>query len=117
MPEAPLFEQELETFNAHLPHWQANGIGGFALIKGIIVRGTYETENDAINVGYETYGNVPFLVKPIVELAPIITINQHTLDQIYPKHRQLGLRRFGRSIIDFFYLASYYVKTPNSEKN
>jgi hypothetical protein len=80
MPKAPLFEQELNIFNEHLPSWQAKGIGGFALIKGVEFRGTFETENDAIDVGYKTFGNVPFLVKPIVEVVPIDKINQNSLN-------------------------------------
>lgn len=64
-PEAPIFEEEYKTYYAHVPEWLAKGIGGFALIKGGEVHGPYETQNDAITVGYKTYGNVPFLVEPV----------------------------------------------------
>lgn len=62
-----LFETEQGIFCEHLDEWLVQDIGRFALIKGTEVRGLYDTQNDAITVGYETYGNVPFLAK---EIAP-----------------------------------------------
>jgi hypothetical protein len=80
-PEKPLFEQEFEVFNANLPDWLARGLGGYALIRGTEVRGPYETQNDAINIGYETFGNVPFLVEPVVDKKPTVTLHEITSDQ------------------------------------
>ncbi len=37
-------------------------------VHGDEVAGFYETEGDAISEGYRRYGNVPFLVKQVVEV-------------------------------------------------
>lgn len=63
---AQLFDTELDVFQARLPEWLAHDIGRHALIKGNEALGPYDTQNDAITVGYQTYGNVPFLVKEIL---------------------------------------------------
>ena len=40
----------------------------FALIKDSNVIDIFDTKNDAIRQGYERFGNVPFLVKQILEV-------------------------------------------------
>jgi hypothetical protein len=62
----PLAE-ELATFDAHRDELLGSAPNKFVLIKGSEILGTYETETDAINEGYRKLGNVPFLVKHIVE--------------------------------------------------
>lgn len=61
-------EKELETFEAHKVELLAKSCGRFALVKGDEVVGTFDTTDDAIQHGYERFGNVPFLVKEIVEI-------------------------------------------------
>jgi hypothetical protein len=48
--------------------------GKFVLIKDDAIVGTFETFNDAVNRGYEEFGNVPFLVKEIVEIETPIEL-------------------------------------------
>ena len=59
---------ELETFAAKKNELLATASGKYALIHGTELAGTFDTENDAINEGYQRWGNVPFLVKQIVEV-------------------------------------------------
>ena len=59
---------ELETFAAHKVELLATARGKYALVHETEVAGTFETEGDAISQGYKLYGNVPFLVKQIVEV-------------------------------------------------
>ena len=60
-----LFATELGVFRDHLEDWLVHDIGRHALIRGTEVLGPYDTENDAIKIGYDTFGYVPFLVKEI----------------------------------------------------
>ena len=62
---------ELETFAANKAELLATARGKYALVHGTDVQGTYETEGDAISQGYRLYGNVPFLVKQIVEIDQV----------------------------------------------
>lgn len=59
---------ELETYAAHKAELLAFANGQYVLIHGAEVGGTFETEQDAVNRGYGQYGNVPFLVKQVVEV-------------------------------------------------
>ena len=63
-----MLKQELETFEAHKKELLGKAIGKFVLIKNDKIIGMSDTANDAINRGYEEFGNVPFLVKEIVEV-------------------------------------------------
>src|SRR5579862_9748276 len=63
---------ELKTFDALLPQLLESDLGRWALIKEAELRGVYDTENDAIKVGYQTYGNQPFLTRQILEHQPIL---------------------------------------------
>ena len=75
-----LFETELGVFHERLDEWLTRDIGRFALIKDSEVRGPYDTQNDAISVGYETYGNVPFLTKEILPVERPATFTR----EIFP---------------------------------
>lgn len=58
--------KELETFESHKDELLRSAANRYALIHGVEVVGTYESESDAINEGYRKFGNVPFLVKHVV---------------------------------------------------
>lgn len=67
-----VLEKELRTFESHREGLKARAMGKFALVSGGELVDVFETENDAIAQGYKRYGNVPFLVKQIVEVdAPL----------------------------------------------
>jgi hypothetical protein len=60
-------EQELETFERNRSALLGTAKGKFALVKGAQVVDTFESQQDAIKRGYDLYGNVPFLVKQVLE--------------------------------------------------
>ncbi|HUC95407.1 MAG TPA: hypothetical protein VMR76_00420 [Candidatus Saccharimonadia bacterium] len=71
----PIFAREFETFYTQLPKWLAQGVKGFALIKGS-ESSVFETQNAAINAGEDMYKDrLPFLVEPISETREIIIAN------------------------------------------
>jgi len=61
-------QEELETYEAHKVELLSKAKGKFALIKGKEVVDVFDTSQDAIRQGYERFGNVPFLVKEILEI-------------------------------------------------
>lgn len=63
-----LLKKELEIYNAQKSELIGKSKGEFALIKDDQVIDTFDTKIDAIRQGYERFGNVPFLVKQIVEV-------------------------------------------------
>lgn len=60
-------ETELRYFSEHRGDLLKAAAGQFALVKGDTLIGTFNSETEAIRNGYETLGNVPFLVKKITE--------------------------------------------------
>ena len=66
MPE--LLEKEIETYNAHKSELVVQSKGKYVLIKDDRIIGVFDSEMDAAHQGYERFGNVPFLVKQVVEV-------------------------------------------------
>ncbi len=62
------FEKELAVYEAAKPGLVAHELGKFVLIRDGQVVNTFDAELDAIKAGYQKFGNVPFLVKQIVEV-------------------------------------------------
>jgi hypothetical protein len=62
---AEVLELELKTFEEKRLTLLAEHEGKFVLIKGDQIIGTFESQQDAIAVGYREFGNVAFLVKQI----------------------------------------------------
>lgn len=60
-------ETEMRYFNEHRAELLRDSAGKFALVKGEGLLGTFDSEAAAIRHGYETLGNVPFLVKQVTE--------------------------------------------------
>lgn len=60
-------DTELRYFNEHRSDLLKNAAGKFALVKGDVLLGTFDSETEAIRHGYQTLGNVAFLVKQITE--------------------------------------------------
>lgn len=61
-------KEELRTYEAHKAELLSKARGEFVLIRGEDVCDVFETREDAIRQGYERFGNVPFLVKEILEV-------------------------------------------------
>jgi len=77
-----LLEAELETFNQFLPTLLETDLGRYALVQGEAVDSAWDTENDAIAVGYRTYGaTTPFLVKQILPFEIPVEITRITVPE------------------------------------
>jgi len=63
-----ILKKELLTYEAQKNELIGKSKGKFALVKEDHVLDVFDTKNDAIRQGYERLGNVPFLVKQIVEV-------------------------------------------------
>ena len=64
-------EREIETYRRKLPELLANA-GKFVVIHGDEIAGTFDTHADALAVGYDRYGDRPFLVRQIRETEPVL---------------------------------------------
>jgi hypothetical protein len=53
--------------------------GKFVLIKGRKVYGRYEAKFDAIDAGYERFGNVPFFVHKVTEVEEPASVISHLI--------------------------------------
>jgi len=63
--DAPVLAQERETFAAHRAELLSETPGMYALVHEDEIAGAFDTEMDAVRVGYRLFGNVPFLVQKI----------------------------------------------------
>jgi len=63
-----LLRNELNTYDKQKNDLIGKSKGKFVLIKDNQIIDVFETKNDAIRQGYERLGNVPFLVKQILEV-------------------------------------------------
>jgi len=63
-----VLDTELKTYEEHRERLLGTASGKFVLIRNDQVEGVYDTKMDAINQGYKQFGNVPFLVKQILEV-------------------------------------------------
>mgnify|MGYP000617676323 CR=1 FL=1 len=59
-------DTELKTFNSCRPLLASKCHGDFALIKDNELIGLFSKQYDAIAEGYRRFGNVPFLVKEVL---------------------------------------------------
>ncbi|MBV9492695.1 MAG: hypothetical protein JOZ54_00490 [Acidobacteria bacterium] len=60
-------ERELRFFEQHRIEWMETVAGKYALVKGVELVGTFDTETEAVGAGFRRFGNEAFLVKRIVE--------------------------------------------------
>lgn len=74
-----LLDRELQTYDEHKHELLSKGIGKFALIKDDKIIEIFDSQADAIRRGYEQFGNVPFLVKQIVEVDLPLNFTSHML--------------------------------------
>ena len=71
MQNNPL-EVEIEFFESKRSELLAKASGEYALIHGKELVGTFKAEEDALKIGYERFGNSPFLVKQILEFDEVL---------------------------------------------
>lgn len=62
-------ETELRYCNEHRSELLHNAAGRFALVKSEALIGTFDAETEAIRHGYQTLGNIAFLVKQSPKLT------------------------------------------------
>jgi hypothetical protein len=72
-------ETELRYFNEHRAALLNDAAGKFALVKAEELIGVFDSETAAIRHGYQTLGNVPFLVKQITETDIPLTFTSFNL--------------------------------------
>jgi hypothetical protein len=71
-----VLDTELETYEKNRERLLGEHAGNYVLIHGTEIVGAYESERDAIYQGYEKFGNVPFLVKRVVEIeTPVYLVS------------------------------------------
>ena len=63
-----VLEHELRTYEANREQLLGTSNGKYVLIKGDQIVGIFDSNLDAIRQGYEKFGNVPFLVKQVLEV-------------------------------------------------
>jgi hypothetical protein len=63
-----VLDTELETYERNRERLLGEYEGKYVLIHGEEVVGAYDTELDAIRLGYQKFGNVPMLVKRVVQV-------------------------------------------------
>jgi hypothetical protein len=67
MEEKSLLAEELAHFESIKSKLLASNKDQYALIKGHDLVGTFTTFEEAYKAGVEKFGNVPFLIKQVVE--------------------------------------------------
>src|SRR5947209_7381461 len=61
-----LLADELALFEERWQQFLAEAYGKYVLIKGNEIAGFFDGEMDAVHVGWDRYGAVPFLVRRVV---------------------------------------------------
>jgi hypothetical protein len=74
-----VLEKELQVYKLRKKELLGKAKGKFVLIKGDEIIGVFESQIDAINHGYEKYGNTPLLVKEILEFEIPRTLSSSLL--------------------------------------
>lgn len=74
---------ELDYFNKNKEELLKKYPGQFVLIKNETMKGSFTTQEEAYNVGIEQMGNVPFLIKQVVENEPITSHPALTVGIMY----------------------------------
>ena len=64
----PILDAELKTYEKNRDQLLGTAEGKFVLIQNNQVVGICDSKMDAIAMGYQQFGNVPFLVKQVVKV-------------------------------------------------
>jgi hypothetical protein len=67
-------ERELKTYKQHRSTLLVNARNKFVLIHQNEIAGVFSTYGHAAEKGYERFGNVPFLVKQVLEEEPVLVV-------------------------------------------
>lgn len=74
-----LLQRELQTYEINKADLLKRGENRFVLIREDSIAGLFDTEADAVTSGYQTYGNVPFLVRHVVRKERPVVFISHLL--------------------------------------
>ena len=72
-------ETERRFFEESRDWLMQKNAGKFVLIKGRRIYGFYEAKFDAIDAGYERFGNVPFFVHKITAVEEPVSVVSHLI--------------------------------------
>lgn len=65
---AEILDVEYRTYEENREELLTKAENQFVLIHSREIKGAYESEKDAINAGYDVFGNVAFLVKKVLRI-------------------------------------------------
>lgn len=60
-----ILEIELGFFDQKREQWCKSNTGKFALIRGVLLYGFFDTQEDAYEIGCDIWGDAPFLIKEV----------------------------------------------------
>ena len=75
MTDNDALEKELAFFNRNKAGYLKEYKNKYLLIKGEELIGYFDTNEAAYEAGIQKYGNVPFLIKQVLEHEPTLTIS------------------------------------------
>jgi hypothetical protein len=75
-----LLDTELKTYDQQRSRLLSAYEGKYVLIHGDQVVGAYESKMDAIMLGYQKFGNVPFLVKQVLRVETPMEFTSSLID-------------------------------------
>jgi hypothetical protein len=74
-----VLQQEMQTYESNREALLGSAEGKFVLISKDKVLGVFDAEFDAVRQGYKQLGNVPFLVKQVVQIESPIGFTSNLL--------------------------------------
>jgi hypothetical protein len=79
-------EIEIEYYNELRPELlKEHGEGKFVLIKGRELLGVFDTNEEAYSAGFDAYGFVSFLLRPIRKVDRILVMRMVPAGYVYPR--------------------------------
>ena len=75
-----LLKLELQTYEKNRDSLLGTATGKFVLISKEEILGIFDTEQDAVRQGYKQLGNVPFLVKEVVQVEVPVSFTSNLLE-------------------------------------
>jgi hypothetical protein len=79
MARSKVLARELETFEQQRKHLLEHHLGKWALVYRSDVIGIFDSDLEAIYEGHERFGNVPLLVKQVVEVETPVYMLYHRI--------------------------------------
>ncbi len=74
-----MLEEEIAYYRQNLAEWMAKYPGKFALIRGNVLEGTFDTMEAALDEGSRRFGLAPYLIRQIGAASEEISIPALTL--------------------------------------